>query len=42
MKSIGNVSIEDWKAAFARAVRIAIDKDYFSDILYYVIVFIIF
>ena len=35
MKSIGNVSIEDWKAAFARAVCIAIEEDYFSDILFY-------
>ncbi len=35
MKSIGNVSIEDWKAAFARAVGIAIEQDYFSDILFY-------
>ena len=34
MKSIGNVSIEDWKAAFARAVGIAIEEDYFTDILF--------
>ena len=30
-----NVSIERWKEAFAEAVRIAVYKDYFSDILHF-------
>lgn len=30
-----NVSIEKWKEAFAEAVRITVDKDYFSDILHF-------
>ena len=34
-KEIGGITITDWKSAFAELVRIAIDKDYFSDILYY-------
>lgn len=32
---IHGVSKEKWLAAFANAVRIAADKDYFSDILFY-------
>ena len=32
-KMIGGISIERWKRAFAEAADIAIDKDYFSDIL---------
>lgn len=32
---IHGVSKEKWLAAFADAVRIAIDKDYFSDILFF-------
>jgi hypothetical protein len=35
MKGVNNVSIEKWKKAFAKAVDIAIDKDYFFDILYH-------
>lgn len=34
-KMIGGISIERWKRAFAEAVDIAIDKDYFSDILFF-------
>ena len=33
-KMIGDISIERWKTAFAEAVDIAIEKDYFSDILF--------
>ena len=32
---IGGIPLTDWKRAFARSAAIAIDKDYFSDILYY-------
>lgn len=34
-KMIGGISIERWKRAFAEAADIAIDKDYFSDILFF-------
>lgn len=34
-KIIGGVSIAEWKKAFASLVRIAMDKDYFSDIMFY-------
>ena len=34
-KMIGGISINRWKQAFADAAAIAIDKDYFSDILFY-------
>ena len=34
-QKIGGLSIERWKSAFAEAVNIAIEKDYFSDILFY-------
>lgn len=34
-KSIGNISREKWMEAFKNAVNIAIDKDYFSDIIYF-------
>jgi hypothetical protein len=34
-KTIGGISIDRWKMAFAEAVDIAIDKDYFSDILFF-------
>ena len=34
-KMIGGVSIDRWKQAFANAAAIAIDNDYFSDILFY-------
>ena len=34
-KMIGGVSIDRWKQAFADVAAIAIDKDYFSDILFY-------
>lgn len=34
-KMIGGISKSEWVEAFAEAVEIAIDKDYFSDILYY-------
>lgn len=33
-KKIGGISIERWKRAFAAAVEIAINKEYFNDILY--------
>ena len=32
---IGGIPIEHWRKAFACATSIAIDKDYFSDILFY-------
>ena len=32
---IGGVSIDRWKQAFADVAAIAIDNDYFSDILFY-------
>lgn len=34
-KVIGGISLETWKKAFGEAVAIAIDKDYFSDILFF-------
>ena len=34
-KKIGGISIERWREAFACAAAIAMDKDYFSDILFY-------
>lgn len=34
-KIIGGVSITEWKKAFASLARIAMDKDYFSDIMFY-------
>ena len=34
-KMIGGISIDRWKQAFANAAAIAIDNDYFSDILFY-------
>ena len=34
-KIIGGISIERWKQAFANVAAIAIDNDYFSDILFY-------
>lgn len=34
-KIIGGISIERWKRAFANAVEIAMDNDYFSDILFF-------
>ena len=34
-KMIGGVSIDRWKQAFADVAAIAIDNDYFSDILFY-------
>ena len=33
--NIHGISKERWLAAFADAVRIAVDKDYFSDILFF-------
>ena len=32
---ICGIPLSKWKEAFARSTAIAIDKDYFSDILYY-------
>jgi hypothetical protein len=34
-KIIGGISIERWKRAFAAAAAIAMDQDYFSDILFF-------
>lgn len=34
-KIIGNISIEEWKRAFGRAVDTAISQDLFSDILFF-------
>ena len=34
-KVIGGISIERWRKAFAYAASIAMDKDYFSDTLFY-------
>ena len=34
-KIIGGISLSAWKKAFADTVAIAIDKDYFSDFLFY-------
>ena len=34
-KMIGGISISKWKEAFRELCEIAIDKDYFSDILFY-------
>lgn len=33
-KMIGGISISRWKAAFRELCEIAMDKDYFSDILF--------
>ena len=32
-KEIGGIPLDKWKRAFANAVSIAVEKDYFSDIL---------
>ena len=34
-KIIGGISIKRWKKAFAAATRMAMEKDYFSDILFF-------
>lgn len=34
-KMIGGISISRWKEAFRAMCEIAMDKDYFSDILFY-------
>lgn len=34
-KTIGGISIDRWKMAFAEVADIAISKDYFSDILFF-------
>ena len=34
-KMIGGIPVSKWRKAFALAAAIAIDKDYFSDILFY-------
>lgn len=34
-KVIGGISLEKWKEVFGRAAAIAMDKDYFSDILFF-------
>lgn len=34
-KEIGGISINTWRKAFAEAVNIAIEKDYFTDIIEY-------
>lgn len=34
-KEIGGIPLDRWKRAFADAVSIAIQKEYFSDILYF-------
>ena len=34
-KIIGGISISRWKEAFRELCEIAMDKDYFSDILFY-------
>lgn len=34
-KEIGGISLDKWKRAFANAVSIAIEKDYFSDIFFF-------
>lgn len=34
-KIVGGIPIEKWKLAFADAVNTAIDKDYFSDTLFF-------
>ena len=34
-KIIGGVSLSTWKKAFVNTVAVAIDKDYFSDTLFY-------
>ena len=34
-KMIGGISISRWKAAFRELCEIAMDKDYFSDILFF-------
>jgi hypothetical protein len=34
-KIIGGISLDKWKEAFGRAAIIAMDQDYFSDILFF-------
>ena len=34
-KMIGGIPVSKWRKAFALAVNIAIDQDYFSDTLFY-------
>ena len=34
-KVIGGISLETWKKAFGKAAAIAMDNDYFSDILFF-------
>jgi hypothetical protein len=34
-KMIGGISISEWKKAFRQLCEIAMDQDYFSDILFY-------
>ena len=34
-KKIGGIPVSKWRKAFAVAVNIAIDQDYFSDTLFY-------
>ena len=34
-KMIGGIPVSEWRKAFAVAVNIAIDQDYFSDTLFY-------
>ena len=34
-KIIGGISLETWKKAFGKAAAIAMDNDYFSDILFF-------
>ena len=34
-KIIGGISVERWKRAFAAVAEIAMDQDYFSDILFF-------
>ena len=34
-KMIGGIPVSEWRKAFALAVNIAIDQDYFSDTLFY-------
>lgn len=34
-KEIGGIPLDKWKHVFANAVSVAIEKDYFSDILFF-------
>ena len=36
-KLIGGISLAAWKKAFGKAAAIALDNDYFSDILFFVL-----